>query len=232
MFNTVTNSNVKYDKLLITCDFNLKEIKCENILETNGDLENKFINCFQENFLEQLIDSPTRHRIKQKSNSLDLIFTADREDIISVRHCSPLGKSDHEVLEIILDLPKPKLDSNTSKLNFKKKMNIEGFKTYLNQQDWSCLDGMNCQESSNSFYNIINEGIKQFVPVTKANKRKKPYQPWLNNTCHKTAKKKYLLYNRYLKSKSGYYLKQYNEKCKELKKLIKKSVRDYEKKYF
>ena len=32
MFNTVTNSNIKYDKLLITGDFNLMEIKWINIL--------------------------------------------------------------------------------------------------------------------------------------------------------------------------------------------------------
>ena len=200
----------------------------DNILNTSGELENKFINSFQENFLDQLIDSPTRHRKKQKSNILDLVFTADKADIISVRHCSPLGKSDHEVLEIILDLPRPKHDSNTTKLNFKK-MDIEGFKKYLNASNWSALDNMNCQESSNSFYSIINEGIKQFVPITKINKRKKPNQPWLNNNCHKTAKKKYLLYKRYLKSKSGYYLNKYNGKCSELKKLIRKSVRDYEK---
>ena len=79
------------------------------------------------------------------------------------------------------------------------------------------------------FYNIINEGINQFVPITKTNKRKRPNQPWLNDNCHKTAKKKYLLYKRYLKSKSGYYLNKYNEKSSELKKLIKRSVRDYEK---
>ena len=150
MFNPVTNSNIKYDKLLITGDFNLKEIKWNNILDTSGELENKFINSFQENFLEQIIDSPTRHRNGQKSNILDLVFTADKADIISVKHCTPLGKSDHEVLEIILDLPRPKQDSNTSKLNFRK-MNTEDFKNYLNSCDWSDLDSMNCQESANSF---------------------------------------------------------------------------------
>ena len=43
-------------------NFNLKDIKWNTSLDTTGELEKQFINCFQDNFLEQLNDSPTIHR--------------------------------------------------------------------------------------------------------------------------------------------------------------------------
>ena len=227
MFDRIMNSNIKYDKLFIFGDFNLKKIRWEDLTNSPGVLDNKFIKCFQDHFLEQIIDSPTRHRVKQKSNILDLVFTLDKNDIKNVHHLSSLGKSDHEVLTIDVNLPKPNSSNNKQKLNFNK-MDTEGFKQYLDNCKWDQLDSLNCQECIDKVYNIINIGIEKCVPL-KIVKTSKSKQPWLNTSCHKNAKKKYLLYKRFLKSNSKYYHNKYLKQRNLLKKIIRKSVREYEK---
>ena len=226
MFDNILKSKIKYDKLIISGDFNLKEIHWEDITNSPGELDNKFIKCLQDHFLEQIINTPTRHREKQKSNILDLVFTLDKNDINNVRHLDPLGKSDHEVLAIELNLPKPNPPGKKTKLDFSK-MDTEGFRQYLSECKWDQLDTLNCQESIDKVYNILNVGIDKFVPL-KTVKASKSKQPWLNSSCHKNAKKKYLLYKRFLQTKSSYYYKQYINQRNLLKKLIRKSVRDYE----
>ena len=52
----------------------------------------------RDNFLFQHITMPTRGRLGNKSNILDLIFTNEEGMIEDVTYESPLGKSDHDVL--------------------------------------------------------------------------------------------------------------------------------------
>ena len=63
-------------------------------------LEGKFIENIRDNFLFQHITKPTRGRLGNKSNILDLIFTNEEGMIEDVTYENPLGKSDHAVLLI------------------------------------------------------------------------------------------------------------------------------------
>ena len=62
--------------------------------------EGKFIENIRDNFLFQHITKPTRGRLGNKSNILDLSFTNEEGMIEYVTYESPLGKSDHAVLLI------------------------------------------------------------------------------------------------------------------------------------
>ena len=63
-------------------------------------MESKFVDRLRKNYLYQHIKSPTRYREKQKANVLDLVIT-DGDFIASIDIQSPLGKSDHAVMEMV-----------------------------------------------------------------------------------------------------------------------------------
>ena len=52
-------------------------------------------------FLIQHVSKKARLRERQTSNILDLVFSKDESDINNIIHFSPLGKSEHHLLQII-----------------------------------------------------------------------------------------------------------------------------------
>ena len=75
--------------------------------------------------------------------------------------------------------------------------------------------------------NILDIGIQMFTPKTKTVHKSKPF--WLNNKCMKCIRKKYVMYKRYKSSNKHDDYQKYLESRNEAKRLIKKSVKEYEK---
>ena len=124
----------KYDKIVITGDFNYPDIDWEDECKATGNEEN-FVNCLKDLFLNQMISEPTRHRSGQQSNLLDLCITNDYLFISNIEHLSPLGKSEHGVILITLDTPKPKQTLEETRFNFSK-TDFSAFKEYASKQEW------------------------------------------------------------------------------------------------
>ena len=80
---------------IICGDFNLPDINWKEYFSPNKG-ERKFLEFFQDNFLEQKVSSST-HR---KGNTLDLVLTNDDQTIAEVPNLGPLGSSDHDMLSI------------------------------------------------------------------------------------------------------------------------------------
>ena len=214
----------KYDKIIINGDFNYPEIDWLDESKATGNDE-KFLNCLKDLFLNQMVQKPTRHRIGQKSNLLDLCLTNDDLFISNIEHMAPMGKSDHDVLLISLDTPKPK-DTNTEpRYNFFK-TNFTAFKEFASNQEWSNLDNMDLNDSWLYFTNFLHEGIDKFVPKSKPPKRRQPI--WMNPKALKCIKKKYILYKRYLTSHTHYDYQRYLEIRNETKREIRRAVKEYE----
>ena len=114
------------------------------------------------------------------------------------------------------------------KYNFNK-ADLTGLKSYLNNINWSKLSNLNCQESLDYFTATLNTAFEQFVPKVKPKNSPKKQPPWMSHDCLKSTRKKYYLYKKYKKSKSNYDYQKYINSRNEVKKLIRKSVRDYEK---
>ena len=90
--------NGNYSHILLLGDFNFPQIDwktwtapSENVMDHN----NIFIETTQDHYLYKHIDKPTRGRINQQSNTLDLIFTNEEDMVLDIENWSPLGKSDH-----------------------------------------------------------------------------------------------------------------------------------------
>ena len=83
-----------FSEVVIVGDFNFPYInwQIENSSETLGQ---KLLDTLNDNFLEQLIDEPTRYREGQNPSLLDLLIVSTPDMISDIKYCSPLGKSDH-----------------------------------------------------------------------------------------------------------------------------------------
>lgn len=103
-------------------DFNLPNITWSNCLTSSGpnSTEQLFLSSVLENFLTQHVKTSTRKRGQNTPSLLDLVLTRD-ECIYDVTCLSPLGKSDHAVLEIQLNSKRAaSFTSNVCKYNYSK----------------------------------------------------------------------------------------------------------------
>ena len=89
--------------LLLLGDFTYPNIDWQNwytLSENTNSPDTKFKEGIRDNFLFQHVTLPTRWRLGNKSNILDLVFTNEKGMIDDIVYESPLGKSDHSVLII------------------------------------------------------------------------------------------------------------------------------------
>ena len=78
------------DKILITGDFNMKDIDWNSYSTIHSDehIEHVFIECLRDNFLYQHVFEPTRFRENQTCNTLDLVICSEEEDIQNLQNKS------------------------------------------------------------------------------------------------------------------------------------------------
>ena len=95
-------NNMKQSHKLVVGDFNYKHIEWDTWFtpkNENSD-EQMFIDCIQDMYWYQHIQTPTRYREGEEPSILDLVFTNEEAMIQEISHQSPIGKSDHSVLLI------------------------------------------------------------------------------------------------------------------------------------
>ena len=93
------------DNIIFTGDFDLPKIKWNNLLydeDNKTNYNDLFIANLNDNFLSQHVLEPTRIRLDQTQNILDLIIS-NGEFINNINYSEPVGFSDHEVLTFDCD---------------------------------------------------------------------------------------------------------------------------------
>ena len=70
---------------------------------THGrDLE--FAEAIRDAYTYQKVTKPTRNRHGQTANTTDLLLVNNEFFITEIEHCCPLGKSDHRILKLSMQL--------------------------------------------------------------------------------------------------------------------------------
>src|SRR3989442_11397504 len=101
-------------------DFNLSSINWSNFTTSTGhnSLDSKFLDCLRNNFLTQHVLFSTRARGNDTPHILDLIIS-NGDFVSDVVNLSPLGKSDHSVINCSCKL-EIETHSRPSKFRFEK----------------------------------------------------------------------------------------------------------------
>lgn len=192
--------NTKYDTIVHMGDFNYKEINWETTTTTASidHQSSKFIEKIMDNFLYQHVNKPTRYRGEETPNILDLVFTNEAGMIDSIDHCSPLGNSDHEILEFNLMYSTPILtDMKKDKKMCYFKGDYDTINSELTQIEWENIlatGGIN--DLWDRFVDSLSNSCRKNIPVYKS--KPKCYDtPWMNKETLTAVQNKRKMWKKY-----------------------------------
>jgi len=218
-------------KVILMGDFNCGEVDWEN-LDTHGSEDSWgsiFLQMTLDNMLKQWVTEHTRYRGDDEPARLDLVFTKEPQEI-KLNYKSPVGKSDHVLLELdtMLELAE-KWDEayKTGRLNYAK-TNFEDLKNFYKAICWEQMEeAPSVQEKYNRFLDIYKEGVEKFVPVFRV--REKRIKAWFNDRCEKAKRERDKAWNRLKKRRNENTKNEYKRLRNEYVKVRREEERKFEK---
>ena len=220
------NEISKFNKICIVGDFNYPNADWNG--GTNSERDQKFIDCTRDIFLHQMVSNVTRRRDGQRSTMDDLVFVNDESMISEITHCSPLGKSDHDVLIFDLYVNKTNCTMIGDEYIFNlKEGNYNKMREEIGQRDWGELENMTVEEAWMVIKTSLTESMEKNIPKVKV-KGNKQKPKWLNKKVMKNINKKRNLFKKYLKTKADYDYFNYKKSRKECNQCITKAKRVFE----
>ena len=186
-----------YNNIFIVGDFNYCTIDWNlRVIRSHSESATRFMTTINDLFLEQLVSEPTRYRVGQKENILDLVLTNNLYFVESIDYCDPLGMSDHVSLLIYLNFE----STHNSKLP--KRMYYNGnyilMNEFFNGFNWTLLlDTLNTQECWDLFTDKVDYAIEKFIPIN--DKNKSTGKDWVNSKVRYERKKKKQAWSKLLK---------------------------------
>ena len=138
-----SNENFEYFNVTLKClfgnfpsnlvigDFNYPKIEWDYYTSKSNDMNFKFIECIRDCFFEQHVKEHTWGRGTNNASLLDLVLTNNNDFIDNVSVKAPLSKSDHSLIEVVLqNYPLP---SCTEMWNYSK-ADFENMKALFNAE--------------------------------------------------------------------------------------------------
>ena len=200
-------TNIFSGNKLLLGDFNYPRIEWSNwsVPGDNAGTSNeaKFLMCLRENLYLQHVTMATRARGLDTPHLLDLVLSND-PFVGDIFNFSPLGKGDHSVLKFSCNLSSKRFTSR-NKFNYSKS-DYNGLRSFmgsnLSPDLFGFLEDINVAWCA--FKQIMNDGIKQFIPLSKNRDwRKKPsWRYSISQTLKQNIRKKHRLWTRFQETKS------------------------------
>jgi len=122
-----------------------------------------------DNLLTQVVSSPTRG-----DNILDLALVGDVDSVLDCTVHENFSTSDHNMIELVLNCPVPRIESCPRKVYLYSKGNFEEMDQEIMSIDWSSkLGSRNINENFERFKTIYESLIETYVPHNDQARRKK-----------------------------------------------------------
>ncbi|PKU32688.1 nedd4-binding protein 2-like 2 [Limosa lapponica baueri] len=155
-------------------DFNHPDI-CWKSNTASCRQSRRFLECLDDNFLRQEIDSPT-----QGEAILDLIVTDASELIRDVKTGGSLGCSDHALVEFTVLRDTCQTRGIVRTLNFRK-ANLQLFKELVNRTPWEAvLRDKGAEQSWQTFKDAFHRAQELSIPRCKKSSKKGKRPAWLS----------------------------------------------------
>ena len=218
-------------KVLLVGDFNSKEINWGEmeVRENPSAWSEELMQMMMVNTMDQWVKETTRYRGDDEPSQLDLVFTKRPEAEPSIDYLSPMGKSDHVLIEINIhkeELHTPNEDHKKERRNYAK-ANFTGLRDFYKGIDWrKLLENKGVQEKYQVFLSKYKEGIEKYVPKYKIKKNKRA---WFNAKCVEAKKKKEKAWRKMRKRWNETNREDYRTARNEYVKIRREEERNFEK---
>ena len=117
----VKATRMKDTHILITGDFNLRDIDWSTSESRVGDITSTaFIECVNDCYLTQHVTENTRFREGNLPSLLDLLLTNEEGMIDNIEYMHPLGKSDHIMMNFVLNCYTEKQEQDSPRFLYHK----------------------------------------------------------------------------------------------------------------
>jgi len=204
---------------IIIGDFNYGDINWRT--NTSGSAGKKFLKfCTDQNLL-QCVKEKTRGK-----NILDLAFVYDKNLIYKISQLAPLAKSDHNVVNILLNVSVKPNKTQVKSYNYNKaKYNI--LEAKLNEVAW---EEVNSENTVNECWELIRNPLNDFKEkcIPSFSRNTASDVPWMNNKLKKLIKKRNNLFKRYKKIGQSFTKVKYIIARNNVNKEIKLAKKKYE----
>lgn len=215
------------NNVIMVGDFNYKEIDWDNeYAPPNKEHQSNFINALQECYLHQHVTEPTRFRVNETPNLLDLLLTSEESMIKDLSYQPPLGGSDHICLCFNVNCGiQENIKEEPDKRNFYK-TDYTAIVKDLRKYEWVSLLNSNFQDDYKCFFDKLEEIMVNHTPLKSPTRKKKNL--YMTRESSKMKNKKIRLWKRYMSTRSSYDRNNY-VRCKNtFRALTRKLRRDFE----
>ena len=210
------------EKVLIMGDFNFADLDWSKP-ETLDD-SHSLINCLNDNFLVQCVDSATRG-----TNYLDLIFVSEENMIENLVVGELFDTSDHQIIRWNFVACKENIKTVDNKpIHNYFKADYEKIREEATLMDWSeIVKGEDCNADFDRFKSALLTIRNQWVPCKKSNNSK---CKWVNRGVIKCRRAKFKAWAKYKEDKSQVNFDRYKNKLQKSRNKNREAKRSYENK--
>ena len=225
--NVIKTACQRNKNVIIAGDFNYKEIDWINeYAHPDKKHLTHFLNTLKDCYLYQHVTEPTRYRVNQTPNLLDLILSSEEGMVQDLQYLPALGESDHVCLRFkVLHSQKSPPDSISCDFDIRK-TNYEAVKEEILKHNWTEKFNSTFQENYNYFLNKMLEIVYKHSPKKTPPKSKKNL--YMTNEALRLKNKKQKLWKKYQASQEDFDRNKYNSTKNNLRKLTRKLRRDFE----
>ena len=205
---------------VILGDFNLSAVNWETMV---GDAcGNRFIESFQDNYLVQVVDKPTRG-----TKLLDLVLTNIEHCVRDMEVGETLGNSDHNIVRFNIVMNRERSVNKTKVPNYKKG-DYKRLRQLLGEINWEeSFRDKSAHDMWDIFKNLLEKIVGQCIPFRAIRKGKRKPLWWTQEIGKKIGEKK-KAFSKFKSSEEEIDLIRYRRVRDELNRIIKKSKRESE----
>ena len=193
-------SHFKHDHMVITGDFNLKQIdwSTHTVRGENTSYQHQIFDCVNDLFLTETIKEPTRFRGTNTPSALDWILTNNSQCIHDIKVGAPLGLSDHSLISLLYQCNLENDDLEDHKHFSFFNGDYKSMREECASIDWNKeLENKNTQQTWDHIHSRLTGLIERHVPKKKFTHSKSP--PWYGREIGTLSNHKRKVWHRYKK---------------------------------
>lgn len=206
--------------VILVGDFNFPGIdwKAETASSKTG---RSFLDACRERGFDQMVAEPTHI----KGNILDLVLTDKVDGIISVETGGRLGRSDHEILLVEVEVKRNQTDSQRKTPNWGR-ADWDSMRAAMGEVEWEReMKDMTADQAWVALKNKITQLVEDYVPQRVMRTAGRP--PWMSTELLRSIRKKRRLWKNFKRSPTAenkeIYAKEEKRVHKEIRKAKKKT---------